>query len=295
MSPSPSLGSITQGAIPARAGVGLKPEHYTDIVDHWPAVGWFEIHAENYMEAGGPPHHFLRRIRERYPLSVHGVGMSVGGAAPLDRNHLDRLRSLCERYEPALVSEHLAWTAHQGRFFNDLLPIPYNSNSLKLVCDHIDTIQGHLKRQILVENPSTYIAFDATTMTEAEFLAEVVRISGCGLLLDVNNVFVAATNHGICPHDYIERLPAACIGELHLGGHHEDRDDTGNVLLIDSHGCPVDDEVWELFDHALAHVGARPTLIEWDNDVPAWATLRAEAERANSHLAQARSRFDVAY
>ncbi|ODR96654.1 hypothetical protein AUC69_13655 [Methyloceanibacter superfactus] len=273
------------GPIPPRAGVGLKPQHYRDILDAEPDIGWFEIHAENYMGEGGPPHAYLTAVRERYPLSLHGVGLSIGGSGPLDKDHLARLKALADRYEPALFSEHLAWSSHDTVYLNDLLPLPYTEATLATVCGHIDEVQEALGRQMLLENPSTYVAFAATSMSEVEFLREIVRRTGCGLLLDVNNVFVQAANHGFDAAAYVDGFPAEHVGEIHLGGHAEDADDDGSALLIDDHGREVADPVWALYARALARTGPTPTLIEWDNDVPAWATLFAEARRADAVIA----------
>jgi uncharacterized protein (UPF0276 family) len=277
------------GPIPPRAGVGLKPQHYRDILDGAPDIGWFEIHAENYMGEGGPPHAYLTAVRERYPVSLHGVGLSIGGAGPLDKAHLDRLRALADRYQPALFSEHLAWSSHDTVYLNDLLPLPYTEETLERVCTHIDEVQDALRRQMLLENPSTYVAFVESTMSEVEFLREVVQRTACGLLLDVNNVFVQATNHGFEPRAYLDSFPAEHVGEIHLGGHAEDQDDDGSALLIDDHGRAVADPVWGLYAHALARTGPTPTLIEWDNDVPSWPTLLAEAARADAVIADRRS------
>lgn len=279
--------------IPPRGGVGLKPEHYRDILDGAPDIGWFEIHAENYMSAGGPPHAYLTAIRERYPLSLHGVGLSIGGAGPLDAGHLARLRALADRYEPALFSEHLAWSSHDTVYLNDLLPLPYTEDTLARVCDHVSEVQDAMGRQMLLENPSTYVAYAETTMGEADFLREVVRRTGCGLLLDVNNVFVQAVNHGFGADTYLDAFPMEHVGEIHLGGHAEDADEDGSLLLIDDHGREVSNLVWTLYERALSRIGPVPTLIEWDNDVPAWPVLFAEAQRADRVLA-ARSRNRVA-
>ena len=272
--------SIANRPIPARAGVGLKPEHYHDILETHPDVGWFEVHAENYMGAGGPPHHYLTAIRENYPLSVHGVGLSIGAAGGLDAAHLERLRRVCERYQPHLVSEHLAWSTHDGRYLNDLLPVPYTFETLRRVVEHIDQLQTCLGRRVLLENPSTYVQFANSEMSELEFLQAIVARSGCGLLLDVNNVYVSATNHGFAAEDYLEAFPFEHVGELHLGGHAEDRDDDDERLLIDAHGTPVADPVWALYERTIERTGKLPTLIEWDNDVPEWQRLWAEAQRA---------------
>jgi uncharacterized protein len=286
--------STRTSPIPPRAGVGLKPEHYRDILDHAPEIGWFEIHAENYMGEGGPPHAYLTAVRERYPISLHGVGLSIGGAGPLDKEHLARLRVLADRYQPGLFSEHLAWSSHDTVYLNDLLPLPYTEDTLQRVCDHIDEVQETLQRQMLLENPSTYVAFAESTMNEVDFLREIVRRAGCGLLLDVNNVFVQATNHGFDARDYLDSFPAEHVGEIHLGGHAEDEDDDGSALLIDDHGREVADPVWTLFGHALARTGPTPTLIEWDNDVPSWQVLFAEAKRADAAIAARRSNRSAA-
>ncbi|MEM7776425.1 MAG: DUF692 domain-containing protein [Pseudomonadota bacterium] len=270
--------------LPVRAGVGLKPEHYKAVLEHRPDVGWFEVHPENYMGDGGPPHHYLTRIREFYPISLHGVGLSVGGALPLDRDHLDRLRALIDRYQPASFSEHLAWSTHETGFMNDLLPLPYTNETLALVCEHIDQIQTHLGRRMLLENPSTYVEFAEADFEETEFLAEIARRSGCGLLLDVNNVFVSCNNRGTDSYAYIDRFPADAVGEIHLAGHAQDSDDHGAPLLIDSHDREVIDEVWDLFAHTVARFGAFPTLVEWDDDIPEWSVLMKEAKKADALL-----------
>lgn len=272
--------------IPARAGVGLKPEHYAEILDTRPAIGWFEVHAENYMGAGGAPHHFLTAIREHYPLSVHGVGLSIGADAPLDTDHLNSLKQVCDRYEPGLVSEHLAWSTHDGVYLNDLLPVPYNAETLGRVCEHIDQVQEALRRRMLLENPSTYIRFDGSDMSEFDFLAAIVGRTGCGLLLDVNNVHVSATNHAYDAVAYIDAFPHQHVGEIHLGGHADDEGDDGEPLLIDDHGSAVADIVWNLYAHTISRCGPVPTLIEWDNDVPAWAILMDEAARADIVLSE---------
>ena len=241
------------------------------------------------MGEGGPPHHYLGAIRDRYPVSLHGVGLSIGGAGALDREHLCRLKALIERYQPALFSEHLAWSSHDSVYLNDLLPLPYTEETLTRVCEHIDEVQDRLGRRMLLENPSTYVAFSDAAMSEVEFLREVVRRTGCGLLLDVNNVFVQSVNHGFDAAAFIDDFPVEHVGEIHLGGHAADSDDDGSILLIDDHGREVADPVWALYAHALSRAGARPTLIEWDNDVPAWHVLFAEAKRADAAIAARRS------
>jgi len=269
---------------PASVGVGFKPQHADDAVSGDHALGFFEVHAENYMGAGGPPHRALGLLRERFPLSLHGVGLSIGGARPLERDHLLRLRRLIDRYQPALFSEHLAWSTHDGVFLNDLLPLPYTRETLTRVCDHIDQVQETLRTRMLLENPSTYVVFENSTMSEVEFLRTVVAQTGCGLLLDVNNVYVSAVNHGFEPAAYLDAFPVAHVGEIHLAGFAEDCDDDGARLLIDAHGTPVAETVWSLYRRALARAGAVPTLIEWDNDVPPFAVLAAEAARAQAVL-----------
>jgi uncharacterized protein (UPF0276 family) len=268
-------------------GVGFKAEHFDAILDSRPELGFFEVHAENYMGAGGPPHRRLEAIRERYPLSLHGVGLSLGSPGPIDRAHLARLARVAERYQPALVSEHLAWSTHDGAFFNDLLPLPYTDETLALICEHIDIVQSALGRTILLENPSTYVAFAETMIDETEFLSEVARRAGCGLLLDVNNIFVRAANHGFDPWSYLARFPFAAVGEIHLAGCTNDFDDAGLPLLIDTHDSPVRQPVWALYAEAIRRLGPTPTLIEWDNDLPAWTILLAEACRAERAIAAA--------
>ncbi|MDN5926025.1 MAG: DUF692 domain-containing protein [Hyphomicrobiales bacterium] len=270
------------GRIPQRAGVGLKPEHYRTILETAPDMGFFEVHAENYMGAGGPPHRYLTEIRERYPLSLHGVGLSIGADRPLDRDHLRRLKGLIERYQPGLFSEHLAWSTHDSAYFDDLLPVPYTEESLARVVSHIDQVQETLGRQMLLENPSTYLAFAESTWSETDFIAEIARRSGCGLLLDVNNVHVASTNQQWDPVRYIDDYPLEKVQEIHLGGHTPETDEKGRPLLIDTHDRPVDVMVWDLYEYTIGHLGPVPTLIEWDAAVPAWPELRAEAERAEA-------------
>jgi uncharacterized protein (UPF0276 family) len=236
------------------------------------------------MGAGGPPHRALEQIRTDPPLSSHGVCMSIGGQEPLDAVHLERFRALVARYEPALVSEHLAWSMRESTYFNDLLPLPYTEATLARVADHIDHVQATIGRPILLENPSTYIAFTESTMSETDFLRALVRRSGCGLLLDINNVFVSATNHGFSAVDYLAEFPMNHVGEIHLAGHAEQTDDEGDPLLIDSHDRKVADLVWTLFDSVVARRGPVPTLVEWDSSIPEWPILRAEAEAAQATL-----------
>ena len=270
--------------LPKSAGVGYKPRHLDDILARPGAVKWLEIHAENYMGAGGPPLAQLRRLAEIFPISCHGVGLSIGGERPPDADHLARLKHLLGWLKPASFSEHLAWSTHESGFLNDLLPVPYTMETAKRVAAHIDEVQSTLGVQMLLENPSTYVAFAASTMDEITFINEVVARSGCGLLLDVNNVFVSATNQDYAPKDYIANFPVAHIGELHLGGHMVDKDEHGAPLLIDSHNDKVVDPVWALLEQLLKRTGPMPVLVEWDSDIPEWAVLEAEAARAAQAL-----------
>ena len=271
--------------LPASPGVGYKPQHFSDIMAASGPVGWLEIHAENYMGAGGRPLAQMRLLAERFPISCHGVGLSIGGDGALNADHLARLKALVGWLNPASFSEHLAWSTHDGAYLNDLLPLPYTQATLARVVAHIDQVQEVLGRRMLLENPSSYLAFAETEMTEVDFLAEIARRSGCGLLLDVNNVFISAINQQTAPYAYINDFPLDLVGEIHLGGHEAQRDEQGAALLIDTHGTAVADQVWALYAHCLARGGAKPTLIEWDNDVPDWPVLMAEAAGAASLLA----------
>ena len=239
------------------------------------------------MGAGGPPHRALETIRRDHAVSLHGVCMSIGGPQGLDKAHLARFGALVQRYEPALVSEHLAWSTHESIYFNDLLPLPYTEATLATVCDHIDEVQEAIARPLLLENPSTYVLFRESTMSETDFIRAVARRTGCGLLLDVNNVFVSATNHGFSPRAYLADFPLAAVGEIHLAGHAEQSDDEGAPLLIDSHDRPVADAVWRLFESVVARAGPIPTLIEWDSEIPEWPRLQAEAAAAQRTLDRA--------
>lgn len=286
------INSIPPAAMPLRfappiggvAGTSFKPEHLPAILDGGARRGFFEVHAENYMGAGGPPHRALEAIRRDHPLSLHGVCMSIGGPRPLDKAHLARFRALVARYQPALVSEHLAWSTHETSFFNDLLPLPYTEATLACVCDHIDQVQEAIRRPLLLENPSTYVAFRESSMRETDFIRALAKRTGCGLLLDVNNVFVSATNHGYAALDYLRDFPLAQVEEIHLAGHAEQADDEGDLLLIDSHDGPVADAVWKLYEIVISRRGAVPTLIEWDSKIPDWPVLQAEAAAAQAIL-----------
>ena len=285
MSNPPPAPSRVAAPLPDRAGVGLKAEHFDEIIAERPDVGFFEVHAENYMGDGGPPHRRLEAIRARYPLSLHGVGLSIGSPRPLDKAHLKRLATLIRRYQPGMFSEHLAWSSHNEGFLADLLPLPLTAETLATVAEHIDETQEALGRRMLLENPSTYLRFDESDIPETDFLAEAARRTGCGLLLDVNNVFVSATNHGFDPFAYLARFPWRHVGEIHLAGYAEAEDDAGRPLLIDAHDSPVRERVWTLYREAIHRRGPTPTLIEWDNDVPAWPVLFAAARRAEAAMA----------
>jgi uncharacterized protein (UPF0276 family) len=276
--------------LPTQAGAGFKPLHLQDWLADADPPAFFEIHAEYYMGDGGAPHAWLSRMRDALPLSLHGVGLSIGGANAPDVEHLDRLARLIERYQPARFSEHLAWSTHDDRFFADLLPLAYDAASLDRICDHIDLVQSRLGLRMLLENPSTYFAFAASDIDEPDFIAAIVRRTGCGLLLDVNNVFVSCHNHGRDPHVYLAALPLDAVGEIHLAGHAHDH---VADLLIDDHGAPIADAVWRLYDHVLARTGPVATLVEWDNDVPAYAVLRDEVRHADRLLDAARARLDA--
>jgi len=266
--------------LPNAPGVGFKSRHFDGLMADPGPVRWIEVHAENYMGDGGRPHAQLRALQQNFALSVHGVGLSIGGEGALDRDHLARLKTLCDRTQPASFSEHLAWSTHGMEYLNDLLPLPYTEETLARVAVHINQVQDVLGRQMLLENPSSYLVFAESDLSETDFLIEIIGRTSCGLLLDVNNVFISATNLGLSPQDYIDAFPTDHVGEIHVGGHDDDTDDHGAPLLIDSHGKPVVDPVWELLSYTLNQTGPKPVLVEWDNDVPDWPTLRAEATRA---------------
>ncbi|PMS21552.1 hypothetical protein C0Z18_06685 [Trinickia dabaoshanensis] len=273
----------TPREVPARAGVGLRFRHHQAVLDQRPLVAWFEVHTENYM-GGGAASQCLDAIRRDYPLALHGVGLSLGSADGLDAMHLARVRTAVQRFEPALVSEHLSWSAIGGTYLADLLPLPLTEEALDVVCRHVDQVQTALGRWILVENPSTYLRYVHSTIPEWEFLAEIARRTGCGLLCDVNNVYVSACNHGWDPQTYLAALPPGAIGEIHLAGHSVRQLENGRTLRIDDHGSRVAFEVWSLYRDALRRFGAVPTLIEWDTDVPPLETLMHDAAIAESML-----------
>jgi uncharacterized protein len=281
----------TGKTLPARAGAGFKSVHADAILADSYRIGFLEVHAENYMGAGGHPHRLLTRMREHFPLSVHGVGLSIGSENGIDAMHLSRLKAVVERYEPEQVSEHLAWSTHDDSYFNDLLPVPYDRETLTRVCDHIDLVQTVIRRKILLENPSTYAVFERSTMSETDFIREIANRTGCGLLLDVNNVLVSSVNNRFKPLMYLHDFPLDLVEEIHLAGHAEDQDEDGARLLIDAHDRPVDDEVWQLYNIVISQTGPLPTLIEWDNDVPDWPVLRREAQAADAILARHASTY----
>ena len=270
--------------LPARAGLGLKAEHYRSILDSKPDLGFFEIHAENYMGDGGPPHRYLAAIRACYPISLHGVGLSIGGHRPLDTEHLKRLKQLNARYQPGLFSEHLAWSTHDTGYLSDLLPLPYTQQTLRRVCEHIDEAQAFIGRQMLLENPASYFSFAESTLSETQFISEIVRRTGCGLLLDINNVFVSARNLKTSPMAYVDAYPTAHVQEIHLAGHDVTVDTAGEELLIDAHGSEVAEDVWNLYEAVVARTGPLPTLIERDNNVPPLERMLGEAQRAEAIL-----------
>jgi uncharacterized protein (UPF0276 family) len=271
------------------AGTSFKHQHLAEIRAEGRRRAFFEVHAENYMGAGGPAHRALEALRRDFPISLHGVCMSIGGERPLDRVHLARFQHLVQRYEPALVSEHLAWSTHETTYFNDLLPLPYTEATLRRVCDNIDQVQEAIRQPMLLENPSTYVSFAESTMKETDFIRSVARRTGCGLLLDVNNVFVSAANHGYSALDYLSDFPLAEVGEFHLAGHSEQSDDEGELLLIDSHDGPIADAVWKLFEIVVSRCGPVPTLVEWDSNIPDWPILKAEAAAAQAILDRCQS------
>jgi uncharacterized protein len=278
-----STAGVCVSPIPAKAGIGLRFQHHQAVVESRPDIAWMEVHTENYM-GGGTPLHYLDTVRRDYPISLHGVGLSLGSAEGLDLSHLERIRQVAEQIEPALMSEHIAWSAVGGTYLADLLPLPMTEEALTVVCRHVEQTQSFLKRRILVENPSTYLAFGHSTIPEWEFITAVAERTGCGILCDVNNIYVSAHNHGWDSSTYLAALPPAMIGEIHLAGHSVRPLADGGTLRIDDHGSRVVAEVWALYEEALARFGPLPTLIEWDNDVPPLDVLLDEAKQAGSRL-----------
>jgi uncharacterized protein (UPF0276 family) len=271
------------GSIPVRAGIGLRAPHHDIIVRDRPAIGWVEAHSENYFADGGAQLEHLARVRALYPLSLHGVGLSLGSADPLDAEHLRKLKRLVDWAEPQYVSEHLSWGSFGGTFLNDLLPLPYTDEALAHMSRRVDQLQDFLGRQVLIENISSYLKFNGAQFAESEFLAALARATGCGLLVDVNNVYVSARNHRFDPYRYLTALRGTQVRELHLAGHTVNRHDD-HEILIDTHSAPVCDAVWQLYQHALDCFGPVPTLIEWDTDIPALDVLVDEAHKADEYL-----------
>jgi uncharacterized protein len=282
---SPRAAPITaeRGSVPREAGIGLRFQHHQAVLEQRPPVAWLEVHTENYL-GGGTPLSYLEAIRRDYPISLHGVGLSLGSAEGLDLGHLDRVRRTVEHFAPALISEHLSWSIAEGRYLADLLPLPMTEEALDILCRHVDQMQTFLQRRMLVENPSSYLRWRHSTIPEWEFLAAVARRTGCGILCDVNNIYVSACNHGWDPLVYLAALPPAAISEIHLAGHSVRVLEGGLALRIDDHGSRVIPEVWSLYSEALARFGPVPTLIEWDTDVPALEVLLDEARRAAALL-----------
>lgn len=273
--------NTSPSTLPARTGVSLKPIHYRHVLEQRPDTGWFEVHPENYMGTGGPPHKYLTAIRENYPLSMHGVGMSLGSATGIDQDHLEALALLVSRYEPQQVSEHLSWSQVNGIYHNDLLPLPYTGASLRIMVNNIATVQDRLGRNILIENPSSYIAYAGDSWSEPEFMTELVRRSGCGVLLDINNIHVSACNLGLDTTQYLEQVPLTAVAEIHLAGHTV-LELEGETIRIDDHGSPVAEPVWSLYETVLEHLGRPcPVLIEWDTNIPGFEVLVQEADRAD--------------
>jgi uncharacterized protein len=264
-------------------GIGLRAPHVRELLAQRPAVPWLEVHSENYLAPGGRAVAELDEVRRDYPLSLHGVGLSLGSTDPLDEGHLRKLSQAVARFEPMLVSEHLCWTSVGGSHFHDLLPLPYTEEALAHVATRIATVQEHLGRRLLIENVSSYLGFEHSAIPEWDFLREVAARSGCGILLDVNNIHVSAVNHGFDAYAYVDAIPARDVGEIHLAGHTR-RELDQSVILIDSHDQPVADAVWALYDHALSRLGPKPTLIEWDSSLPSLDGLLTEASKAQSHL-----------
>ncbi|WP_033070035.1 DUF692 domain-containing protein [Thalassospira australica] len=280
--------------LPETAGVGFKAEHAQDVFGGEPSVGWFEVHPENYMVAGGPRLAMLEELCGRYPVSMHGVGLSLGGGEKLSERHLADLKRLVDRFNPAMVSEHIAWSSHEGLYMADLLPTPMTETSLDQLVGAIDQLQDYIGRRILIENPTSYLGLPQNSIPELEFITEAARRSGCGLLIDVNNVYISAHNLGFDANRFMDAVPGDLVGEIHLAGHEQDANPDDDVL-IDTHSRPVADPVWALFDRLIARIGPRPTLIEWDNDVPSWDVLAREAARADQHLvAMCEKRFEAA-
>ncbi len=283
----PARYRLGPGTIPAQAGIGLRAPHYLEVLETRPPVGWLEAHSENYFGAGGKPLYYLERIRAHYPLSLHGIGLSIGSTDALNSRHLDRLKTLIRRFEPVLVSEHLSWSSVGGRYLNDLLPLPYTEEALAHMVRRVSQVQDYLERQILIENVSSYLQYTESTLPEWEFIAALTERSGCGLLLDVNNIYVSACNHGFDPGVYLQAIPAAAVREIHLAGFTVNRFGQREIL-IDTHNQRVYPQVWALYRQAVRRFGPIPTLIEWDTDLPALEVLVDEARRADAIVGEER-------
>ena len=266
-------------SIPLQSGIGLRAVHYAELLESLPAIGWLEAHSENYFGEGGQALHYLEQLRAHYPLSLHGVGLGIGSSDPLNKQHLEKLKRIIKRFEPGLVSEHLCWNASEGMYLNDLLPLPYTEEALSHTVNRIQQVQEFLGQEILIENVSSYLEYEVSTIPEWEFVAAISNQSGCKILLDINNIHVSARNHDFDAHDYLRAIPAEKVAEIHLAGF-EMRDD----ILVDTHSRPVCDTVWKLYKDTLSLIGPRPTLIEWDNDIPALDELLAEAIKADQIL-----------
>lgn len=267
-----------------RVGVGLRPPHYQYVLDNTPSIGWFEVHPENFFMQGGPALQLLDRICKEYSLSLHGVGLSLGSAERIDQDHLKQLKTLIERFSPFLVSEHLSWSRIKGQYLPDLLPVPYTDEALEIFSNHIDETQSFLGREILIENPSSYLEYNVSTMTEPEFLNALCQKTGAKLLLDINNIYVSSVNHGWDPSFYLQNISPSLVGEIHLAGHSRKTFEDGSSLLIDTHSSHVCEKVWALYAEALQLGVQAPTLIEWDTDIPDFEVLMGEAGLAEGYL-----------
>lgn len=290
---STPLTTAGRGPIPTEVGVGLRFQHHEAVLNERPKIGWLEVHTENYM-GGGAPLRYLEAIRDHYPVSLHGVGLSLGSAEAPDPAHLERIRGTIARIEPGLISEHLSWSVAAGVYLADLLPLPMTEEALEVVCRHVDLVQSALKRRLLLENPSSYMRFKHSTIPEWEFLAAVAAQTGCGILCDINNIYVSACNHGWSATKYLSGLPPAAVGEIHLAGHSVRALGDGRTIRIDDHGSRVSPEVWSLFAAALRLFGAVPTLIEWDTHLPPLDVLIDEARLATAVIERGSSGNDHA-
>ena len=277
----PQKQTVSPGPIPARTGIGLRAQHYQDILQTLPDVGWMEVHSENYFGEGGKPLYYLEKISEHYPISLHGVGMSIGSTDKINYSHLHKLKALISRFQPFLISEHLSWGSFKGRYFNDLFPMPYTDEALLHMVNQVNLVQDYLNRQILIENVSSYLEFECSSIPEWEFISELAQRTGCGILLDINNIFVNACNHEIDARQFIDAIPVKHVKEMHLAGHTRKQFDDGTTILIDTHNKPVISEVWALYESATHRFRDVPTLIEWDTDLPALSVLLAEADKAD--------------